>query len=93
MGADVGRFVPAWLGGLGSPASCQGQAKTDHLAAARVFADLVSQVSDQMWESPGLGVWSLRELVGHTSTAALSGVLTAFDKPAQTMARRGPERT
>jgi hypothetical protein len=57
-----------------------------YLAAAQVFADLVSQVPDQMWESPGLGVWSLRELVGHTSTAALSGVLTTLDKPAQTMA-------
>src|SRR5664280_3807081 len=51
-----------------------------YLAAAQVFADLVSQVPDQMWESPGLGVWSLRELVGHTSTAALSGVLTTLDK-------------
>ena len=62
-----------------------------YLAAAQVFADLVSQVPDQMWESPGLGVWSLRELVGHTSTAALSGVLTTLDQPAQTMAIASPE--
>ena len=62
-----------------------------YLAAAQVFADLVSQVPDQMWESPSLGVWSLRELVGHTSTAALSGVLTTLDKPAQTMVIASPE--
>ena len=62
-----------------------------YLAAAQVFADLVSQVPDQMWESPGLGVWSLRELVGHTSTAALSGVLTTLDKPAQTIVIASPE--
>ena len=62
-----------------------------YLAAAQVFADLVSHVPDRMWESPGLGVWSLRELVGHTSTAALSGVLTTLDKPAQTMAIASPE--
>lgn len=62
-----------------------------YLAAAQVFADLVSQVPDQMWESPGLGVRSLRELVGHTSTAALSGVLATLDKPAQTIAIASPE--
>src|SRR5450631_3202251 len=62
-----------------------------YLAAAQVFADLVSQVPDQMWENPGLGVWSLRELVGHTSTAALSGVLTTLDKPAQTIVIASPE--
>jgi uncharacterized protein (TIGR03083 family) len=62
-----------------------------YLAAAQVFADLVSQVPDQMWESPGLGVWSLRELVGHTSTAALSGVLTTLDKPAQRIVIASPE--
>jgi hypothetical protein len=44
-----------------------------------------------MWESPGLGVWSLRELVGHTSTAALSGVLTTLGKPAQTIVIASPE--
>jgi len=61
-----------------------------YLAAAQVFADLVSQVPDQMWERPGLGVWSLRDLVGHTSTA-LSGVLATLDQPAQTMVIASPE--
>jgi hypothetical protein len=63
-----------------------------YLAAAQVFADLVSQVPEEMWESPGLGVWSLRELVGHTSTA-LSGVLTTLDQPAQTMSSLLPRLT
>jgi len=62
-----------------------------YLAAAQVFADLVREVPEEMWESPGLGVWSLRELVGHTSTAALSGVLTTLDKRAQTMTIASPE--
>ena len=62
-----------------------------YLAAAQVFADLVSQVPDQIWEGPGLGVWSLRELVGHTSTAALSGVLTTLDRLAQTIVIASPE--
>ena len=61
-----------------------------YLAAAQVFADLVSQVPDQMWESPGLGVWSVPDLVGRTS-AALSGVLATLDQPAQTMVIASPE--
>jgi hypothetical protein len=55
-----------------------------YLAAVQVFADLVSELPEQMWESPGLGSWSLRELVCHTSTS-LSGVLTVVDQPAQRM--------
>jgi hypothetical protein len=61
-----------------------------YLAAAQIFADLVSAVPKEMWESPGLGVWNLLELVGHTSTA-LSGVLTTLDQPAQTMVVASPE--
>jgi hypothetical protein len=61
-----------------------------YLAAAQVFADLVSRVPDEMWEGPGLGVWILRELVGHTSTA-LGSVLTTVDQPAQALVIASPE--
>ena len=37
--------------------------------AVNFFLDLVSHVSSDQWEKPGLGVWNVRELVGHTSRA------------------------
>lgn len=40
-------------------------------AAAVAFADLVSRVPADRWDDPGLGVWSVRDLVGHTASAAL----------------------
>jgi len=48
-------------------------------------------VPEEMWGSAALGVWSLRELVGRTSTAALSGVLTTLDHPAQIVVIAPPE--
>lgn len=38
--------------------------------AARWFVDTASAVVD--WEQPGLGEWSVRDLVGHTSRALLT---------------------
>ncbi|MET8150595.1 maleylpyruvate isomerase N-terminal domain-containing protein [Actinoplanes sp. NPDC049668] len=43
-------------------------------AAAVSFADLVSRLPADRWDSPGLGDWSLRELVGHTVSSALRQV-------------------
>ncbi|MEU7908759.1 maleylpyruvate isomerase N-terminal domain-containing protein [Actinoplanes sp. NPDC049118] len=43
-------------------------------AAAVSFADLVSRLPDDRWGSPGLGDWTLRELVGHTVSSALRQV-------------------
>ena len=34
--------------------------------AAGYFTDTVAQVQSSQWDGPGLGVWSVRELVGHT---------------------------
>jgi hypothetical protein len=36
------------------------------LAAAASFVELVERVPDGRWDAPGLGVWNLRELTGHT---------------------------
>lgn len=40
--------------------------------ASKAFVDLVGQVPAGGWEMAALGVWSVRDLVGHTSRALLS---------------------
>ena len=36
------------------------------------FVNTVKQVGATQWEQPGLGVWTVRDLVGHTSRALLT---------------------
>jgi uncharacterized protein (TIGR03083 family) len=36
-------------------------------SAATAFAELVREVPRDRWDGPGLGEWTLRDLVGHTS--------------------------
>jgi uncharacterized protein (TIGR03083 family) len=50
-------------------------------AAARCFADLVQEIPATAWDGPGLGVWDLRALVGHTGRA-ISTVATYLQRPA-----------
>jgi uncharacterized protein (TIGR03083 family) len=50
-------------------------------AAANCFADLVQDIPATAWEGPGLGVWDLRALVGHTGRA-VSTVATYLQRPA-----------
>ncbi|WP_423920138.1 maleylpyruvate isomerase family mycothiol-dependent enzyme [Frigoribacterium sp. 2-23] len=40
--------------------------------SADSFADLVSRIRPDQWEQPGLGVWTVRSLVGHTARAILT---------------------
>jgi uncharacterized protein (TIGR03083 family) len=40
--------------------------------AARLFVNTVEQARPTQWEQPGLGVWTVRDLVGHTSRALLT---------------------
>jgi uncharacterized protein (TIGR03083 family) len=40
--------------------------------AADLFVGLVAKVQPEQWDSPGLGEWTVRDLVGHTSLALLS---------------------
>jgi uncharacterized protein (TIGR03083 family) len=49
--------------------------------AAGLFVNTVEQVRPTQWEQPGLGVWTVRDLVGHTSRALLT-VETYIAKPA-----------
>jgi hypothetical protein len=46
--------------------------------AAAGFVDAVLSVPDDAWSSPGLGVWTVRDLVGHTSRA-LTTIETYLD--------------
>jgi len=41
-------------------------------SAAGLFVDTVKQVGATQWEQPGLGVWTVRDLIGHTSRALLT---------------------
>jgi uncharacterized protein (TIGR03083 family) len=50
-------------------------------AATACFVDTVAQVGASQWEQPGLGVWTVRDLVGHTSRALLT-VETYIRNPA-----------
>src|SRR5215510_9822733 len=50
-------------------------------SAAGLFANTVEQVGPTQWEQPGLGVWTVRDLVGHTSRALLT-VELYLTKPA-----------
>jgi uncharacterized protein (TIGR03083 family) len=43
-----------------------------YVDAAALFVDTVEQVGPAQWEQPGLGVWTIRDLVGHTSRALLT---------------------
>lgn len=41
-------------------------------SAARSFAVLVRQIGDNAWDGPGLGEWTVRDLVGHTSRSLVT---------------------
>ncbi len=62
-----------------------------YLSAAKAFADLVGRVPEQTWDRRCLGVWSLREVAGHASTAALSSVLKALARQGTSEAIASPE--
>lgn len=50
-------------------------------AAAGTFTDVVGQVRPDQWALPGLGVWDVRALVGHTARA-LSTIEAYLAQPA-----------
>lgn len=41
-------------------------------SAARSFAALVRQIPGDAWDGPGLGDWTVRDLVGHTSRSLIT---------------------
>ncbi|HEX7302673.1 maleylpyruvate isomerase N-terminal domain-containing protein [Lentzea sp.] len=60
-------------------------------AAAHAFADLLDAVPADALAGPGLGEWTVRELVGHAVSAGLAGVVAALEQPATTEDVATPE--
>ncbi len=56
-------------------------ARDTYEQAVGFFIATASLVGAEQWEQPGLGQWSVRDLVGHTSRALLT-VETYLDRPA-----------
>jgi hypothetical protein len=55
-------------------------------SAAVAYVDLVSRIPAGRWDFPGLGDWSLRDLVGHTASSALRRVPEVLNTPAPEVA-------
>ena len=58
--------------------------RDDFREAARFFLETVARIPPEGWSSPGLGTWSVRELVAHTSHTFES--LKGSTSPARTAA-------
>ena len=53
-----------------------------YVESARAVADLVRRIPPDAWDGPGLGDWSVRDLVGHTSRSLVT-VVEYFDRPVE----------
>jgi uncharacterized protein (TIGR03083 family) len=53
-----------------------------YVDAARAVSELVARIPDDAWEGPGLGAWTLRDLVGHTSRSLVT-VVEYFARPVE----------
>lgn len=51
-----------------------------YLRCARAFAEFTAAIGAEQWDSPGLGTWSVRTLVGHTGRS-LDTVVTYLGAP------------
>jgi uncharacterized protein (TIGR03083 family) len=60
-------------------------------ASAVLFVDLVSRLPEDRWESPALGDWNLRDLVGHAVSSGLRQVPDVLATPAAEIAVDTPE--
>lgn len=56
--------------------------RTDFSAAAGAFVAAVGAIENDQWTRPGLGVWSVRDLVGHTSRSFVT--LREYARPGDT---------
>ena len=57
--------------------------------AAHFLVTTVEEVPDDAWEKPALGVWTVRDLVGH-ATRALLTVEAYSERPAESRVVSGP---
>lgn len=60
-------------------------------SAAVSLVDLVSRIPSGHWDGPGLGEWTLRDLLGHTVSSGLRQVPPALAAPAEKVAAASPE--
>lgn len=51
-----------------------------YTAAARAVRDTVAAIPDHAWDQPGLGEWTVRDLVGHTSRSLVT-VVDYLERP------------
>lgn len=71
--------------GLAVAGPANGRAHTpgmSYVATARAVADLVGRVPHDAWDGPGLGDWTVRDLVGHTSRSLVT-VVEYFARPVE----------
>jgi uncharacterized protein (TIGR03083 family) len=65
--------------------------RRNYRSAAIAFADLVSRIPPASLDGPGLGEWTLRDLLGHTVSSALRQVPTVLADRAPTLLVPAPE--
>jgi hypothetical protein len=65
-------LVPGAPGDDDAPVDTTPTVRTTFLDAAATVADLVERIPDGAWDGPGLGVWDLRALVGHTGRSLIT---------------------
>ena len=63
--------------------------RDDYRQAAHFLVTTVEEVPDDAWEKPALGVWTVRDLVGH-ATRALLTVEAYSERPAESRVVSGP---
>lgn len=77
-----GSFQAVHVAAVPRPATLRTMtARVVFAAAAHAFVDLVERIPADQWDGPGLGVWTMRSLVGHTSSM-LSDVILGLEQPA-----------
>ena len=86
--AGAGRGGAADAAAAGSSGGAAG-VRANFFAAAHVFVETVAGISGGEWDRPGLGEWSVRDLVGHASRA-LSTVEAYLAVPADVVTIRRP---
>jgi uncharacterized protein (TIGR03083 family) len=57
--------------------------------AVELFVGLAKQVGPDQWDAPGLGVWTIRDLVGHTARALVT-IEAYLQTPSREVEVKGP---
>ncbi len=65
---------------------------SSYTATAYAVRDSVARIPDDAWDGPGLGDWTVRDLVGHTSRSLVT-VIEYFARPVHEEVVPSPRRT